>query len=79
VNNIIKHGWGYGNLIKNQEDLFDKVLLLLREFEKRKSWIQRFCYTELYDQFQEVNGLLTINRMPKFPPAKVKEQIDKMF
>lgn len=79
VNNTIKNGWGYGNLMDNQEDLLDKVLFLLREFEKRKSWIQGFCYTELYDQFQEVNGLLTFNREPKFAPAKLKEKLERMF
>jgi len=71
--------WGYGDLLKSGEELFNKVINLFKEFEKRKSWIQGFCYTELYDQFQEVNGLLTINRVPKFPPAKLKEQLEKMF
>ena len=71
--------WGYGDLLKSGEELFNKVLNLSKEFEKRKSWIQGFCYTELYDQFQEINGLLTIDREPKFPPAKLKEQLDKIF
>jgi hypothetical protein len=79
LNDSIKNGWGYGKELKNQEDLLDKISLLFKEFEERKSWIQGFCYTELYDQFQEVNGLLTIDRKPKFPPAKLKEQLDKMF
>ena len=71
--------WGYGDLLKSGEELFDNVINLFKEFEKRKSWIQGFCYTELYDQFQEVNGLLTINRVPKFPPAKLKKLLEKMF
>jgi len=79
VNDIIANGWGYGKRLKNQEGFFVKILQLFKEFEKRKSWIQGFCYTELYDQFQEVNGLLTINREPKFPPAKLKKLLEKMF
>lgn len=75
----IGNKWGYGDLLKNGEELFNKVINLFKEFEKRKSWIQGFCYTELYDQFQEVNGLLTINRVPKFPPAKLKKLLEKMF
>ncbi|MHA2129022.1 MAG: hypothetical protein ACW99L_03515, partial [Promethearchaeota archaeon] len=71
--------WGYGDPIENGQDLYQKVLNLLVEFDKRKNWIHGFCYTELYDQFQEVNGLLTINRDPKFPPAKLKEQLEKKF
>ncbi|KKK44051.1 hypothetical protein LCGC14_1217000 [marine sediment metagenome] len=75
----IREKWGYGDLLKNDEELFNSVLKLFKEFEKRKTWIQGFCYTELYDQFQEINGLLTFEREPKFPPSKLKEQLDKMF
>jgi len=31
-----------------------------------------FCYTQLYDIEQEVNGLLTYDRRPKFDPAVIK-------
>jgi len=75
----LENKWGYGNLLENEEDLFKSLLGLLEEFEKRKNWIQGFCYTELYDQYQEINGLLTFNRVPKFPPAMLKEKMDKMF
>lgn len=71
--------WGYGGLIKDSEGLFKKVLELLKQFDARKEWIQGFCYTELYDQFQEINGLLTFDREPKFPPHKLKERLDTMF
>jgi beta-galactosidase/beta-glucuronidase len=71
--------WGYGGLIKDSEDFFEKVLDLFKEFDARKEWIQGFCYTELYDQFQEINGLLTFEREPKFPPHKLKEKLDTMF
>ena len=79
ANNTIDNSWGYGKSLNTPEDLLDRVIQLFKEFENRKEWIQGFCYTELYDQFQEVNGLLTMNRKPKFPPAKLKEQLDKMF
>ena len=75
----IEDKWGYGNLLETEDDLFQGVLSLLEEFEKRKDWIQGFCYTELYDQYQEINGLLTLDRVPKFPPSKLKEKLDKMF
>lgn len=71
--------WGYGNLMENSDELFQSLIDLLNEFDKRKNWIQGFCYTELYDQFQEINGLLTLNREPKFPPSKLKTKLDKMF
>jgi beta-galactosidase/beta-glucuronidase len=75
----LKEKWGYGNILNSEDELINSLLNLLKEFEKRKSWIQGFCYTELYDQFQEVNGLLTIDREPKFPPAILKEQLEEMF
>ena len=79
LNENIKKKWGYGKLIEDSEDLFERVLALLKEFDRRREWIQGFCYTELYDQFQEINGLLTFNREPKFPPYKLKERLDTMF
>ena len=75
----ISKKWGYGGLIEDPEELFERVLTLLKEFDDRKDWIQGFCYTELYDQFQEINGLLTFDREPKFPPKKLKEKLDAMF
>ncbi|MFX1339637.1 MAG: glycoside hydrolase family 2 protein [Promethearchaeota archaeon] len=71
--------WGYGHLIKSKEDLFNRILELLKEFDKRKAWVHGFCYTELYDQFQEINGLLTMDRTPKFPPEWLKKELDNMF
>jgi hypothetical protein len=75
----IEKKWGYGGLIKDAETFFEKVVELLRKFDARKDWIQGFCYTELYDQFQEINGLLTFDRQPKFPPHKLKERLETMF
>ncbi len=71
--------WGYGKIIKSKEELFNKVLQLFMEFDKRKAWVHGFCYIELYDQFQEINGLLTMDRTPKFPPERLKEELDKLF
>ncbi|GIQ61824.1 hypothetical protein PACILC2_03920 [Paenibacillus cisolokensis] len=31
-----------------------------------------FCYTQLYDIEQEVNGLYTYDRKPKFDPAVIR-------
>jgi len=75
----VEKKWGYGGLINDSEGFFEKVLDLFKEFDARKEWIQGFCYTELYDQFQEINGLLTFDREPKFPPHKLKEKLDTMF
>ncbi len=34
--------------------------------------VQGYCYTQLSDVEQEVNGLLTYDRVPKIPVEKVK-------
>ncbi|MBD3194290.1 MAG: glycoside hydrolase family 2 [Candidatus Lokiarchaeota archaeon] len=70
--------FGYGK-IESSEDLFDRVLELLKEFDRRKEWISGFCYTELYDQYQEINGLTTFTRVPKFNPEKLKKALESMF
>ena len=75
----VEKKWGYGKLSQDSESFFERVLELLKELDARKEWIQGFCYTELYDQFQEINGLLTFDREPKFPPHKLKECLDTMF
>ena len=79
MDKVDKKSWGYGNLMGDSEELLLKLITLFEGFDKRKSWIHGFCYTELYDQFQEINGLLTLNRDPKFPPSKLKEKLDTLF
>ncbi|TXT65570.1 MAG: Beta-galactosidase [Promethearchaeota archaeon] len=77
-NNNIENPVGYGK-VNTSEELFSRVIELLKVFDKKKTWISGFCYTELYDQFQEINGFLTIEREPKFPPGKLKEEVEKLF
>lgn len=35
--------------------------------------VQGFCYTQLTDVEQEINGLLTYDRVPKLPVEQIKE------
>lgn len=60
--------WGYGTRPKNKKDFMKryKELTEILLFHPR---ISGFCYTQLYDVEQEVNGLYTYNRKPKFNPA----------
>lgn len=37
-----------------------------------ESLLSGFCYTQLYDTFQEENGLLDFWRRPKVPPERVR-------
>jgi len=78
LNNEIDKPFGYGQ-VDSCNDLLSRVMDLLKVFDNKKEWISGICYTELYDQFQEINGLLTIEREPKFSPSTLKKQIEELF
>lgn len=64
--------WGYGNQVRNEEQFmtrFDAIHQAIQELP----FITGYCYTQLTDVEQEVNGLLTTDRKPKVDLAKVKE------
>lgn len=58
-------GWGYSSAVDDEDfaaRYYDVVSSLLSS-----PHIQGFCYTELSDVEQEINGLLTYDRRPKIP------------
>ncbi|MGI8742727.1 MAG: glycoside hydrolase family 2 protein [Bryobacteraceae bacterium] len=64
--------WGYSGVEKSQ----DAVLERLRGLYTAISRVPGFaglCYTQLTDVEQEINGLLTYDRKPKFPAATLRE------
>ena len=65
-------GWGYGNFPKSMEEFFERYKGLTETLLHNPN-ICAFCYTQLYDIEQEVNGLYTYDRKPKFPVEKIKK------
>ncbi|CAH0121853.1 Beta-glucuronidase [Paenibacillus sp. CECT 9249] len=65
-------GWGYGRQVSSEEE-FVKRFGGLTQAIKSVDYICGYCYTQLADVQQEINGLLTEDRKPKIPLAKVKE------
>lgn len=64
--------WGYGNQVRNEEQFmarFDAIHQAIQDLP----FITGYCYTQLTDVEQEVNGLLTTDRKSKVDLAKVKE------
>lgn len=68
-------GWGYGGQVKDEAEF-------LQRFESQNDAIHRvpyftgFCYTQLTDVQQEVNGLVDMQRQEKFSPMisrKIRE------
>lgn len=60
-----KSGWGYGNMPKSEEE-FISIYKGLTEALIDNPDVMGFCYTQLYDVEQEINGLYTYERVPKF-------------
>jgi beta-galactosidase/beta-glucuronidase len=63
-------GWGYGG-VEGRPRSADEFLARYRALTEtllNHPRICAFCYTQLYDIEQEVNGLYTYDRRPKFDP-----------
>lgn len=67
-----KFGWGYGNKPKTEEEFIERYRGLTTALLSNP-YICAFCYTQLYDVEQEVNGLYTYSRTPKFNPEIFRE------
>ncbi|WP_135256712.1 glycoside hydrolase family 2 protein [Thermus caldilimi] len=61
-------GWGYRE-VEGEEAFLQGVLRYLEA--ACESLLSGFCYTQLYDTFQEENGLLDFWRRPKVLPERV--------
>ncbi len=63
-------GWGYSCAISEVEfvELYSRIVSILL----RSPIVQGFCYTQLTDVEQEINGLLTYDRRPKVPLETIR-------
>ncbi len=57
--------WGYSK-VKSREELGQRYAKLMEAVRSLETF-SGFCYTQLTDTYQEANGLLTMDREPKFP------------
>ena len=64
-------GWGYGDGPKTEEEFFERYEYLTKALIN-SPYVCGFCYTQLYDVEQEVNGLYTYERQPKFDMKRIK-------
>jgi len=70
-------GWGYGEGPSSKEQFIKRYEGLTSELLQNVG-VCAFCYTQLYDVEQEVNGLYNYDRKAKFDPkviAKINKQI----
>lgn len=67
-----KEGWGYGNKVGNEKEFltrFEAVTMAIKELP----YVCGYCYTQVTDVQQEVNGLMDIRRNFKVEPEKIRE------
>ncbi|MBI0579962.1 glycoside hydrolase family 2 [Neobacillus cucumis] len=64
-------GWGY-SAVKSAEDLVEEYRKVTGALLK-SNVVQGFCYTQLTDVEQEINGLLTYDRKPKCELSRIRE------
>ncbi len=65
-------GWGYGKDAKNYEEMVKRIDELVTMLEGEPE-ICGYCYTQLTDVEQEVNGLMTYDRQVKVAPEQLAE------
>ena len=71
-----KEGWGYGNKVNTKEDFlkrFEAITTAIKELP----YVCGYCYTQVTDVQQEINGLMDIRRNFKVEPEKIKEINEK--
>ena len=65
-------GWGYGVGVKNDEEFLSRFGSLVGAIDKLD--LSGFCYTQITDVEQEVNGLLKADRSPKVPLEEIAKR-----
>jgi beta-galactosidase/beta-glucuronidase len=65
-----REGWGYSGA-NNDEDFAERLRAVIHPL-LGSGIVQGYCYTQLTDVEQEINGLLTYDREPKIPLELIK-------
>jgi len=71
-----EEGWGYYHKASDVDDFLARLTPITHFLIKNKRY-NGFCYTQLTDVMQEVNGLLTEDRKPKVSVEKLREVFGK--
>lgn len=64
--------WGYGTGVRDDEEFYERLRGLTAVLTSNPR-ISGFCYTQLTDVFQEVNGIYKFDRTPKFDAKRLRE------
>ena len=72
ASDVPSKSWGYSGVEKTQEEALARLRQLYQGLAKTNT-IVGICYTQLTDVEQEVNGLVTYHRQPKFKTEEIKK------
>ncbi|NLW19770.1 MAG: glycoside hydrolase family 2 [Clostridiales bacterium] len=64
--------WGYHDKVDSEEAFFDRYVQLTDAI-RALPYCRGYCYTQLTDVMQEINGLLLPDRTPKVDPARFRQ------
>lgn len=64
-------GWGYSSAETEEEFIQSYSRIMDAVYASKGLW--GFCYTQLTDVEQEINGLYTYDRKPKCSPERIRE------
>jgi len=64
--------WGYNGPVQDEESFLERYAAITKAF-RDMPFLCGYCYTQLTDVFQEVNGLLDMNRNPKADIRRIRE------
>lgn len=63
--------WGYHEKVRDKEGFLNRYQNTTDAISS-VSYVQGYCYTQLTDVMQEINGLLTPDRKPKISPEEIR-------
>ena len=68
--------WGYAGIEPTKERFLSRLDGLVKALVRNPAFAG-FCYTQLTDVEQEINGLLTYDRKPKADLAEIKKILEQ--
>lgn len=63
--------WGYGKAVKTNDEYVERLKSLFKAIKDNKDYVG-YCYTQVSDVKQEINGLYTMDRKAKIDPKVLK-------
>ena len=63
-------GWGYGNQVESEKAYLERLNSLVQAIRSLQD-VSGFCVTQTTDVYQEINGMLTMDRKAKVDIQKL--------